>query len=64
MSFSKRKQAGTSFPWTQRKLSISNPFPRYGHSAGQNAINDEFFLIGGIARGKLRNEIFSVEVSK
>ncbi|CAG8446039.1 13609_t:CDS:2 [Funneliformis caledonium] len=61
MSFPKRKQTGTLYPWSQRKLSISNPFPRYGHSASQNAISNELFLFGGIARGKLRNEVFTVE---
>ncbi|CAI2167073.1 18308_t:CDS:10 [Funneliformis geosporum] len=63
MSFPKRKQTGTLYPWSQRKLSISNPFPRYGHSASQNAINNELFLFGGIARGKPRNEVFTVEVN-
>jgi hypothetical protein len=64
MSVSKRKQTGTLYPWSQKTISVSNPFPRYGHSASQNAIDNEFFLFGGISRGKSRNEAFSVEVSK
>jgi hypothetical protein len=64
MSVSRRKQTGASYPWSQKKISISNPFPRYGHSASQSATNNEFFLFGGIVRGKPRNEAFVVEVSK
>ncbi|RIA83176.1 hypothetical protein C1645_834209 [Glomus cerebriforme] len=63
MSVSKRKQSSASYPWSQKKISISNPFPRYGHSASQNATNNEFFLFGGIVRGKPRNEAFVVDVN-
>ncbi|GET58069.1 hypothetical protein RIR_jg27089.t2 [Rhizophagus irregularis DAOM 181602=DAOM 197198] len=63
MSVLRRKQTGTSYPWSQKKISISNPFPRYGHSASQSATDNEFFLFGGIVRGKPRNEAFVVEVN-
>ena len=59
----KQKQQRPS-PWSQKKLSISNPFPRYGHSANQNGINDEIYIFGGIVNGRSTNDTFMMQTSK
>ncbi|KAG9284609.1 hypothetical protein G9A89_004651 [Geosiphon pyriformis] len=59
----KQHQSTPVYPWSQKRLSISNPFPRYGHSASQNAHKNEIFIFGGIAKGKARNEVFVMEAN-
>ncbi|RIB15652.1 hypothetical protein C2G38_2191879 [Gigaspora rosea] len=63
MSQGKRKKAGSSYPWSQRKLCLANPFPRYGHSSSKMASANDLLIFGGVHMGKARNDVFSVEIN-
>ncbi|CAG8492728.1 17936_t:CDS:2 [Acaulospora morrowiae] len=54
---SRLNSTGPIFPWSLVKLGKSNPFPRYGHSSNERAINDQIFLFGGVVGGKVQNDI-------
>ncbi|RGB43325.1 hypothetical protein C1646_4226 [Rhizophagus diaphanus] len=62
--FTKKQKQQKQSPWSQKTLSISNPFPRYGHSINQSAINDQLYLFGGVSNGRVTNDIFMIETSK
>ncbi|CAG8831069.1 14454_t:CDS:2, partial [Racocetra persica] len=58
----RRKKAGSSYPWSQRKLCLINPFPRYGHTASKMASANDLLIFGGINMGKSKNDVFTVEI--
>lgn len=53
-----------TYPWSQKKLSSFNPFPRYNLSSSQYTINDKLYLFGGISHDKTTNDVFTIEISK
>jgi len=55
---------GPIYPWSQKKLNITNPFPRVGHSASQSARDNDIFIFGGIAKGKARNDVYLLDTSE
>ncbi|RIB27349.1 hypothetical protein C2G38_2160725 [Gigaspora rosea] len=58
----KTKQTGPIYPWTQiNQLEECNPFPRYGHSSNEYAINKQVFIFGGVVEGKPQNDVFVIE---
>ncbi|RIA92193.1 hypothetical protein C1645_820989 [Glomus cerebriforme] len=61
--FSKKQKQQKHGPWVQKKLSITNPFPRYGHSINQSGINDQIYIFGGIAGGNVTNDVLMVETN-
>ncbi|CAG8485553.1 26795_t:CDS:10 [Dentiscutata erythropus] len=65
MSKLKLKPTGPIYPWTQiNQLEECNPFPRYGHSSNECAINNQIFIFGGIVEGKPQNDVFVIETDK
>ncbi|CAG8752875.1 16590_t:CDS:10, partial [Gigaspora margarita] len=53
------------YPWTQiNQLEECNPFPRYGHSSNEYAINKQVFIFGGVVEGKPQNDVFVIETDK
>ncbi|CAG8609379.1 18083_t:CDS:2 [Gigaspora rosea] len=61
----KTKQTGPIYPWTQiNQLEECNPFPRYGHSSNEYAINKQVFIFGGVVEGKPQNDVFVIETNK
>ncbi|CAB5186516.1 unnamed protein product [Rhizophagus irregularis] len=61
--FTKKQKQQKQSPWSQKTLSISNPFPRYGHSINQSGINDQLYLFGGVSNGRVTNDIFMIETN-
>ncbi|CAG8450882.1 13534_t:CDS:2 [Ambispora gerdemannii] len=59
----KKHQNNNAYPWSQKKLENLNPFPRFGHSASQNAQNNDIYLFGGISQGKAKNDVFLVDAN-
>ncbi|CAG8437230.1 9853_t:CDS:10 [Scutellospora calospora] len=65
MSKLKLKPTGPIYPWIQiNKLDDYNPFPRYGHSSNECAINNQIFIFGGIVEGEAQNDVFVIETDK
>jgi len=46
-----------AYPWFQKKCS-GPAFPRYGHAVQPVASGDSFIIIGGIAKGSGKKDIF------
>ncbi|CAB5210453.1 unnamed protein product [Rhizophagus irregularis] len=61
-SSTKSKQNNKTYPWSQKKLSSFNPFPRYNLSSSQYTINDKLYLFGGISHDKTTNDVFTIEI--
>lgn len=61
---SPKSKNNRAYPWSQKKLSSFNPFPRHYLSASDYATNGKLFLFGGIPKDKATSEIFSVEIGK
>ncbi|CAJ0758109.1 13112_t:CDS:10 [Entrophospora sp. SA101] len=51
------------YPWSKRQISITNPFPRYGHSATDVTYDNDLFLFGGSSKQRLKNDVFVIEVN-
>jgi len=66
MSFFSRKskQQNNQVPWSQRRLSIPNLFPRFGHSANQSGVNDEIYIFGGNFKRDSIKDVFFLENKK
>ncbi|PKC64038.1 hypothetical protein RhiirA1_537349 [Rhizophagus irregularis] len=62
-SSTKSKQNNKTYPWSQKKLSSFNPFPRYNLSSSQYTINDKLYLFGGISHDKTTNDVFTIEIN-
>ncbi|RIA93152.1 hypothetical protein C1645_722866, partial [Glomus cerebriforme] len=62
-SSSKSKQNSKTYPWSQKKLSSFNPFPRYNLSSSHHIINDKLFLFGGISQARTTNDVFAIEAN-
>ncbi|CAG8499773.1 1565_t:CDS:2 [Paraglomus brasilianum] len=56
-------KSGPIYPWSQKKLNITNPFPRVGHSASQSARDNDIFIFGGVAKGRARNDVYLLEAN-
>ncbi|RUS22386.1 hypothetical protein BC937DRAFT_89461 [Endogone sp. FLAS-F59071] len=59
--FTKHSDKSVVYPWSQRKLNITSPLPRSGHSADQVALGNDIFLFGGVAKGQPRRDLFIIE---
>ncbi|CAG8467955.1 11154_t:CDS:10 [Scutellospora calospora] len=58
-----QRRPSNAYPWFQRKLRVTNPFPRFGHSTSDVAVNNELFIFGGNFQGQATNEVFVIETS-
>ncbi|RUS29259.1 hypothetical protein BC938DRAFT_480867 [Jimgerdemannia flammicorona] len=58
--FTKHADKGV-YPWSQKKLNVTSPLPRGGHSADQVALGNDIYLFGGIAKGQPRRDLFIIE---
>ncbi|CAG8461243.1 14775_t:CDS:10 [Cetraspora pellucida] len=52
-----------NYPWSQRKLRLANPFPRFEHSASDVVANNELFIFGGNFQGQATNDVYVIETS-
>ncbi|CAG8759978.1 8625_t:CDS:2, partial [Dentiscutata erythropus] len=58
-----QRRPTNTYPWSQRKLRQTNPFPRFEHSASDASTNNEIFIFGGIFQGQTTNEVYVIETS-
>ncbi|CAG8499846.1 6197_t:CDS:2 [Dentiscutata heterogama] len=58
-----QRRPPNTYPWSQRKLRHTIPFPRFEHSASDVSTNNELFIFGGIYQGQTTNEVYVIETS-
>ncbi len=51
-----------SHPWSSRRISKDNPFPRYGHATNNAAGKEgEIFIFGGLVKESAKNDLWMIE---
>lgn len=49
------------FPWSSKKISNNNPFPRYGHASNMQAGKDgDIFVFGGLVKDRAMHDLWII----
>lgn len=52
-------------PWSSRRISTFNPFPRYGHASNMQAGKDaDIFVFAGLVKEKAMNDLWVVNAAE